>query len=202
MANIRWKENSLVNITVSPETHTLALLKRSPYAWFFDVRRKQAWDELDLPELKPLFCIGIVNAVLNKMATKPIDPKRISSSVNNFLSELAIPKPWIKPHQNTADWNVDNFPFRGGKLIELNPNIGSLDSPVLKENLDVTRDRIVVEHCELTTMWADQDLTDRLTRFFDKGINRDDLKFEIFPELWNDREKLRPLTRRLPLPLR
>ncbi|ECF4923130.1 TPA_asm: hypothetical protein G0B48_16615 [Salmonella enterica subsp. indica] len=34
------------------------------------------------------------------------------------------------------------------------------------------------------------------------GINRDDLKFEVFPMLWNDRESLRPLTRRRPIPMR
>lgn len=47
-----------------------------------------------------------------------------------------------------------------------------------------------------------EDLKDRLWRYFDTGINRDDLKFEVFPDLWNDREELRPLTRRLPVPLR
>ncbi|WP_218057486.1 hypothetical protein [Gilliamella sp. WF3-4] len=51
-------------------------------------------------------------------------------------------------------------------------------------------------------MWGDVDLRDRLCRYFDTGINRDDLKFEVFPDLWDDREKLRPLTRRLPEPLR
>ena len=51
-------------------------------------------------------------------------------------------------------------------------------------------------------MWGDLDLADRLARYYDTGVNRDDLKFEVFPGLWDDREKLRPLTRRLPVPLR
>ena len=51
-------------------------------------------------------------------------------------------------------------------------------------------------------MWGSHDLNDRLVRYFNTGINRDDLKFEVFPGLWVDREKLRPLTRRLPEPLR
>ncbi|EAO6613387.1 hypothetical protein G3C57_003115 [Salmonella enterica] len=55
---------------------------------------------------------------------------------------------------------------------------------------------------ELVNMWGPDDLGDRLRRYFDTGINRDDLKFEVFPTLWNDRESLRPLTRRLPIPMR
>ena len=51
-------------------------------------------------------------------------------------------------------------------------------------------------------MWGHNDLGGRLRRYFDTGIDRDDLKFEVFPGLWNDREALRPLTRRLPIPLR
>ena len=74
--------------------------------------------------------------------------------------------------------------------------------PALKEDLKLSKNRDVIEKYELTNMWGDEDLSDRLCRYFDTGINRDDLKFEVFPGLWPDRESLRPLTCRLPVPLR
>ena len=203
MAKIKWQEDSLLSVRVKEGLHTLALLKRSPYAWFFDIKADHGkWEKVDLLNLKPLFCVGIVNAVLSKMVEDVVDTRNIDASERNSLVSLAIPKLWIKPNQNTADWQVDNFVWRGGRLIELDPDIGTVDSPVVKPLLDLASDKPLIEACELTNMWSDQDLADRLVRFFDKGINRDDLKFEVFPGLWNDREALRPLTRRLPVPLR
>lgn len=203
MAKVKWQEDALVSVKLRDGLYTLALLKRSPYAWFFDVKTERAeWATVDLSQLKPLFCVGIVDAVLSKMVTHVVQARLIDPDAKSTPPKLAIPKLWIKPNQNTADWRVDNFAWRGGRLIELDPDIGSVDSPVLKAHLEIEDDRPLIEGCELTNMWTDQDLTDRLARFFDSGIDRDDLKFEVFPGLWNDRERLRPLTRRLPVPLR
>ncbi|AVD85489.1 hypothetical protein C4Q28_09310 [Pseudomonas sp. SWI6] len=98
----------------------------------------------------------------------------------------------------------DKFSFYGGKLIDVGvgDNPETYGAPVIKHDLSVRDDRDIIEAHELTNMWGDQDLSDRLSRYYDAGINRDDLKFEIFPGLWDDREQLRPLTRRLPIPLR
>lgn len=72
----------------------------------------------------------------------------------------------------------------------------------LQHDLSPVNDKEIIEKYEITNMWGHNDLGDRLRRYFDTGIDRDDLKFEVFPGLWNDREALRPLTRRLPIPLR
>lgn len=98
----------------------------------------------------------------------------------------------------------NSFPFLGGKIIDLGPdgNVSVTQAPVIKEDLTLPQDRNFIEKYELDNMWGHEDLSDRLCRYFDTGINRDDLKFEVFPGLWDDREKLRPLTRRLPVPLR
>jgi hypothetical protein len=37
MARIQWKENSLVSLKLREDLYTIALLKRSPYMWFFDI---------------------------------------------------------------------------------------------------------------------------------------------------------------------
>lgn len=81
-------------------------------------------------------------------------------------------------------------------------NMSITEAVVIKHDLSSVDDKELIEKYGLTSMWGDEDLGDRLRRYFDTGINRDDLKFEVFPGLWNDRESLRPLTRRLPIPLR
>ncbi|AZL71387.1 hypothetical protein EJA05_02840 [Pseudomonas oryziphila] len=98
----------------------------------------------------------------------------------------------------------DTFSLYGGRLVDLSggDRVETYEAPVIKHDLSVVEDREIIEGHELVNMWGDEDLSDRLARYYDSGINRDDLKFEIFPGLWNDREALRPLTRRLPIPMR
>ncbi|EZP39092.1 hypothetical protein ACWYXO_06300 [Janthinobacterium aestuarii] len=89
------------------------------------------------------------------------------------------------------------FPFRGADLVALGTDC-ALDYsviPALKEELALSASRDLVERHELTNMWGAADLSDRLCRYFDTGVNRDDLKFEVFPGLWMARESMRPLTR-------
>lgn len=198
MARIQWAEDSLVSLKLRDDLFTIGLLKRSPYMWFFDIHSQTSrWIDVDLDAVTPLFCVSVGRVVTQRLAQGKISQKDV-----RVPASLAIPVHWIKPKMNAADWKVDNFPWRGGSLIELDPNVGTTDARVIKASLSLPQDRALIESCELTNMWGDQDLSDRLCRFFDTGINRDDLKFEVFPELWSDREKLRPLTRRLPVPLR
>jgi hypothetical protein len=198
MASIKWVENTLVSVKLRENLYTPGLLKRSPYIWFFDIRCEEGnWKPADFESVNRLFCVSVGRVVLQKLVVK-----KISDSEMVAPEAHKIPAEWIKPLQNTADWKVDNFPWRGGNLIELDPEVGSVDARVIKPSLNVTTDRRVIESCELTNLWGDQDLSDRLCRYFDTGVNRDDLKFEVFPGLWDDREKLRPLTRRLPVPFR
>nr|NYT99316.1 hypothetical protein [Stenotrophomonas sp. SbOxS2] len=94
--------------------------------------------------------------------------------------------------------------FFGGRLIDLGAgnDICVTQAPVVKQGLSIEEDREAIERYELTNMWGNHDLQDRLIRHFTSGVNRDDLKFEVFPDLWLDRRDLSPLTRRLPEPLR
>ncbi|PJL04605.1 hypothetical protein B9Y63_11805 [Stenotrophomonas maltophilia] len=71
-------------------------------------------------------------------------------------------------------------------------------APVIKHSLSVEEDREAIERFELTHMRGSHDLQDRPIRHFITRVDRDDLKFEVFPDLWPDRQALSPLTRRLP----
>jgi hypothetical protein len=181
MAAVPRKEEALVNIKLRDDLYTIGQLKRSPYMWVFDIRNESGhWANVDLNEVKPLFCVGIAQPVIRKLVVERLKPTEVIAP-----RSLPIPPYWIKPlnwidRLESASPEKGQFPWRGGRLIALDPNIGSLESPIAKPVLDLEADRELIESCELTNMWADADLADRLCRYFDKGINRDDLKFETF----------------------
>lgn len=195
MARVVWKENGLVSIKLRDDLYTIGQMLVSPSMRFYDIASKDGvWKSIDLNKLNPLFQVFVGQVVMQKMVVEKIKEKSVISSNLPFEPLL------IKPHICYDG----GCPWRGGKLIDigLDGKIGTTVAPVIKQNLGLPEDREIIEKYELTNMWGDLDLSDRLCRYFDTGVNRDDLKFEIFPDLWDDREKLRPLTRRVPIPSR
>ncbi|AXY36091.1 hypothetical protein CEQ20_15540 [Yersinia pseudotuberculosis] len=160
------------------------------------------WENIDLNRVNSLFRVFVASrVVLPNLVAEKIKDKTVIPKI------IPYERYWIDTYTSMDYFypgKQGDFPFLGGKLIDLGPegNIGTTKAPIIKENLSLPEDRKIIEKYELTNMWGHEDLSDRLCRYFDTGINRDDLKFEVFPGLWDDREKLRPLTRRLPVPLR
>jgi len=190
-----WKPNGMVSLRLRDDLFTIGQMSVNSIMRLFDVSNSEdIWDDDVLSSALPLFDVFVGRVVIQNLATRYIPKKSVQT--------VAVPpqRLWIKPYICYDG----KFPFRGGKLVDLGPEgIGeSTEAPVIKENLQLPDDRDVIERTELTNMWGAVSLGDRLRRYFDTGINRDDLKFEIFPGLWSDREQLRPLTSRLPIPLR
>jgi hypothetical protein len=201
---ITWKVGDLVNIRLREDLHTIGKMLTGSAMRFYNLRNTdENWDEIDFNQVSELFTVFVGNVVVKKLAIGKID-----IDGNKIKSDSPPAKNlWIKPYTIIDDGHYKgkqgDFPFIGGKLIDLGDgSIGTTLAPVIKEDLSASQDREIIEKYELTNMWGDEDLSDRLLRYFDKGINRDDLKYEVFPGLWEDRETMRPLTRRLPVPLR
>ncbi|MBJ9849156.1 hypothetical protein I5683_19130 [Citrobacter freundii] len=202
MARIVWKPGKLVNLKLRDDLYSIGQMEEHSIMRFFDIYNHDGvWEHIDLNEIKELFrvfVVGDVNRVLGVGRIK-------ASSV--VASQKPLSMYWIRFY-NRLDYghykgDTDSFPFLGGKLIRTrNVQEAPTHAEVIKHDLSVVEDKAIIEKYELTNMWGDKDLGDRLRRYFDTGIDRDDLKFEVFPGLWNDREKLRPLTRRLPIPMR
>lgn len=197
-----WKKNDLVNIQLRDDLYTIGQMLASSAMRFYDISNTDGiWNDVDLNNVKPLFTV-FVGRIINKYL---IHSKIKSPTV--IPSSEPYERYWIQPYtiMDGDHYKGDfSFVFLGGKLIDngANGEKGITNAPIIKEDLTLPEDRDLIEKYELTSMWGDGDLKDRLCRYFDTGINRDDLKFEVFPELWDDREKLRPLTRRLPEPYR
>ncbi len=200
---VTWKAGSFVILKLRDDLFTVAKMLGSSVMCFYNVSRKDDnWSDVDWTGVRPIFKAFVGNVVLNRLGWDKVNVDGIV-----FASE-EISGYWIKPYtsMDVAHYpgGKGDFSFMGGRLIDLGPSndLDTSTAPVLKHDLKIPYDRDLIEKYELTNMWGDQDLSDRLCRYFDTGVNRDDLKFEVFPELWNDREQLRPLTRRLPVPLR
>jgi hypothetical protein len=198
-----WKAGDVVSIKLREDLFTIGQMMVSPVMRFFDIISDTGqWNNVDLNQTPILFRVFVGNVIRYLIYGK----------VKN-RSVIPCYKPydpyWIKPYTLSMDGyhykgDRTSFPFLGGRIISIDPSTPTPTSeiPIIQEDLSISKDRKLIEELELTNMWGHEGLSDRLCRYFDTGINRDDLKFEVFPGLWDDREALRPLTRRLPVPYR
>jgi hypothetical protein len=196
---IIWRKNDLINICLSNNLYTIAQMLDSPIMCFYDIKNNDGiWNNIDLTNINILFVVLVNNSINKDFIVEKINGKIY---IDKTLDQYFI-KPYTIMDGFHYKGNKNSFPFLGGKLIKYDPILGSVHSPVIKEDLNISQDKEIIEKYELTNMWGKEELRDRLVRYFSKGINRDDLKYEVFPELWKDKEKYRPLSSRLPEPLR
>lgn len=198
-----WKFGDFVVLQVREDLYTVARMLSGAMLCVYDIfRQEDSWGDVDWVEVKPLFHVFVGAVVQKKMGVRKI-------SVEGMQESCLVPqKYWIVAYtcldKGHFKGGRDTFSLYGGRLVDLGggDRVETYEAPVLKHDLSVLDDREIIERHELVNMWGDGDLSDRLARYYDTGVNRDDLKFEIFPGLWDDREDLRPLTRRLPIPMR
>jgi|GEM_PF-1105242 len=183
--------------------YALCQLLKSPRLLVYDIKSEDGkWPRHCLHGIKPLFR-AYVGTVVNKLMERTVEVDFSQDIINDFEDFT-----WIKPHlfnehpdNDGVRYNHRLHPlFLGGRLVKAAPDEDDMgpNAVILNNNLKLPNDRSVVERTELTNMWGADDLKERLVRYFDTGINRDDLKFFCFPGLWDDVEKLRPLTCRVP----
>lgn len=161
----------------------------SPAMRFYDISNTDGvWNDIDLNNVKPLFRV-FVGRVINKnlIHSKIKSPTVIPSSA-------PYERYWIRPYTiiDGDHYKGDiNSVFSGGKLIDVGANgeKSVTHAPIIKEDLTLPEDRDLIEKYELTNMWGDEDLRERLCQYFDTGINRDNFKLNVFPGLWDDSEK-------------
>lgn len=201
MNRVRSKQGDVLVYQLKENLYTAAQRMESQIVRFFDIKSENAnnWEEgLDLNQLPILFEVFVMtNYVEKKFAVKKL--KKVIPSVKPYE------RFWIVSYDPTDPYfrgKKENVYGLGGKLVDLGNNyFTGYDAPIVKHNLSVKKDREILEKYELDWAWGEA-IIERLIRYFETGINRDDMKFEVFPDLWDDREKLRPLTSRLAEPFR
>lgn len=196
---IIWKKNDWVNICLSDSLYTVAQMLDSPVLCFYDIKNNDGiWDSVDLSNTNILFMVLVNNSINKDFIIEKINR---TTYIDKTFDQYFI-KPYTIMDGIHYKGDKNSFPFLGGKLIKYDSTLGSVRSPIIKEDLTLPEDKEIMEKYELTNMWGKEELRERLVRYFSKGINRDDLKYEVFPDLCGDKEKYKPLSNRLPEPLR
>jgi hypothetical protein len=168
---IVWKENVLVSLRVRRDLYTIGQMLHRPYMRFFRIRSQDGrWTAVDLNEVGVLFTVSIGAVVVQEL----VDRKLEGPSV--VPNRLPFEKYWIKPNLSFGTGAA----FKGGRLIELAPGVGSARAPVVKPDLTLAADRERIDAHELTNMWGARDLVERLSTFFDTGDDRDPMKAALF----------------------
>ncbi|KMK51604.1 hypothetical protein RO21_05330 [[Actinobacillus] muris] len=200
MNRVRSKQGDVLVYKLKENLYTLTQRLESQIVRFFDIKRSDDnWDEkIDLNQIPILFEVFVVTSyVEKKFAVKKL--KKAISSTEPYERFWIVPYNLLDPEFEGSRENVYGL---GGKLVDLGNNYFSgCDAPIVKHHLNVKDDREILEKYELDWAWGAA-IIERLIRYFETGINRDDMKFEVFPDLWDDREQLRPLTSRLAEPFR
>ena len=178
---VTWKHNGVVSLKLRDDVYTLGQMLGRATMRFFNVWKSDGnWNNLDLTKADPLFTLYIGNVVLHNLVDKKLSEREVSPDVNSCTPY------WIKPHLNFEG----GYPFKGGDLIDVGTegNIGTTQARILKENLSIDVDQDIIEKYELTNMWGDEDLRERLLYVFETGRDRDYLKEKVFPGYNSDRE--------------
>ena len=168
---VTWKENALISLKLRDDLFTIAQMLTSPFLRLFKVSNKDGvWRNLDLNKVEVLFCVLVGQVVLQQLCEGKVRDRSV------IPSSLPFPKLWMRPYLNFDG----GFPFIGARLIELDPNKGYTTAPVVKDWLRPKADAELIKKYELTNMWGASDLRERLIRYFDTGIDRDELKEKVF----------------------
>lgn len=193
------KKGTTISLKLRDDLYTIGMNLRSPAFLVFDIKSTDGkWHKNSLDGVKPLFRVfAATKLIFNHLGVEKLDIEHDHAVIDAFEDYR-----WIHPHTYLDNPDHDGTFYDklwlGGKLVKTDEDYDN--AITIKENLKLPQDREIIEKTEMDNMWSHEDLQDRLIRYFDTGINRDDMKFYCFPGLWDDIDKLRPLTRRVPIP--
>lgn len=193
------KEGIIISMKLRDDLYTIGLTLKTAGFLVFDVKSIDGqWHKDSLKNVKPLLRVFAVT----KLIFNHLGVERLKLDYDQAAVEAFEDYRWIDPYtyHYTPDHDGTFYDklWLGGKLLQMDTNFDKRE--VINWNLKLPQDLETIEKTEMINMWSSQSLQDRLVRYFDTGINRDDMKFFVFPGLWDDIDKLRPLTRRVPIP--
>jgi len=171
---IVWKHNNVVSLKLREDLYTLGQMLGRAAMRFFNITSGDGnWHNIDLNEVDPIFTLFIGNIVLHNLVDKKVSDKDVKPSA------ASCEPYWIKPKLNFDG----GYPFKGGNLIDIGTagNISTTAGRVVQEDLSLPADKEIIETYQLTNMWGDVDVRDRLLHFFDTGKDDDFLKKKVFP---------------------
>jgi len=176
-----WKKNKVISIKLDDNLYTLAqMVNHTAKMQFFDIfNEEDEWD-VNLNEVDDLFLLDVANVVIQKLGVRKVSEKTVVPKVGNY-NHL-----FIKPHMNAEGLRLRNeFMWRGGDLIDVGEDLekSSYYAPIVVHDLTASEHRELILKHELTNMYGDKNVQNRLLKFYEKRINEEPMKRKIFPDL-------------------
>ncbi|MDA8457042.1 hypothetical protein M4R22_19970 [Acidovorax sp. GBBC 3334] len=177
-----WKKDTVISIKLTEDCYSLAqMVNDNAQMRFFSIFNQiDSWENIDLDTIEPLFSVFVGNVVIQKLGQRRVPPKEVN------LNKSPCNQLFIEPISNAEGYRVRNeFWDKGGNLVDLGvgARIAGCDAPIVKSNLNPENNlQDIIKH-ELTNMWGDNNIKNRLLMKKERDINIDQYKFFIFPGL-------------------
>jgi len=171
-----WQEGEIVVFPLDSDQSTYAQMLGTSHLRFFDLFFKSGHEKgADLNHVAILFTVPVL-----AIAKKGTKPKVVKNGV--VPSAKPLETTFIYPKMS---FGRNSVPWLGGSLVDMTgiQGSGGWNAPVIKEDLNPSLDRSIILSNELVNMWSPEDLINRLMRFKESGVNVDQLKYKIFPDL-------------------
>jgi len=180
------KKNVVFSIQLEENLFSLAQTVESGgvvinfYAIF---NNEDKWDGVDLNDIDSLFCVYCGKVVMQKLGVRKIPESEIKIDINPCRKHY-----FIDPGDNAEGYRLrGEFFWKGGSLKDVGEDCEEdyFFAPVVIENLTVQEHLKEILTYECVNMYGDVSTRERLINFYKTGVNKDQLKEKIFPELKN-----------------
>ncbi|WP_062387661.1 hypothetical protein [Pseudomonas abietaniphila] len=172
LKSIKWVEDGILVIKVDESIYTLAQMRKNGLMEFFDAFREgDDWEGIDLNDRKILFCIFVAEKQLKSMFVRFLDGASVKKNQRPIIKEM-LSFEWVSEGQYTAN------------LIKLDEKFSSVGAAVIKSRLSVKEDIDIIVSHEFCGVCGDvRKLADRLRFYYREGINWDEQKKFIYPDI-------------------
>jgi hypothetical protein len=158
---------AVLSIKLKEDLYTLGQLHYNHRLECFDITRKtDEWSGVDLNTVNPLFCLVVAESRLLKL-------------FHSNQSGIVIANQRETPRRAIS---------YGGRptpeLVEMDERYDSTRSTVITRNLNITEHLDIIYSHELTGMVGQPEkIRSRLLRYFETGVNWDESKVFLFPNI-------------------
>lgn len=177
-----WKKDAVISIKLTEDCYSLAqMVNDNAQMRFFPIFNQiDSWEGINLDAIKPAFSVFVGSVVVQKLGQRRVTSKEVTPD-KSLCDQI-----FIEPISNAEGYRVRNeFWDKGGNLVDLgvDARTAGCDAPVVKSELNLENDLQDILKYEMTNMWGDNNIRNRLLMQKERGINIDQYKFFIFPGL-------------------
>ncbi|MGE9549404.1 hypothetical protein [Snodgrassella sp. CS2] len=177
----RSQENTVFGVYIKEGLYSLAQSRKNHWMEFFNIfNDKDEWDGIDLNKVNILFTYSVAAHRLKELLVSILD-EHVRKNV--------------RPQQSRIIAITDILAGTRG-LVEMDDKYDTVDNKVLIPQLTVKDYLDIIHTKELAGMYGDsKDIQKRLLKFYETGVNWDEFKKFLFPDVTLPAPTQKPLTK-------